>query len=128
VKGHKLQLHQLFSNLISNALKFSKEKPLIRVAALPVNGRQVSATPQLDPKLSYWKITVEDNGIGFEQHFADKIFTIFQRLNTREKFEGTGIGLALCKKIVENHSGQITVNSVPGEGTTFTLYLPVTES
>jgi PAS domain S-box-containing protein len=125
IEGHKLQLHQLFSNLISNALKFSNEKPIIQVASTPVNGQQVSLIPQLNAKSSYWQITVQDNGIGFEQHFADKIFTIFQRLNTREKFEGTGIGLALCKKIVENHSGHIAVNSVPGEGTTFTIYLPV---
>jgi PAS domain S-box-containing protein len=128
VRGHKLQLHQLFSNLISNALKFSQEIPAIEITATPVNGQQVSSVGQLNSKISYWQITVQDNGIGFEQHFADKIFTIFQRLNPREKFEGTGIGLALCKKIVENHAGHITVNSVPGEGTAFTIYLPVTVS
>jgi light-regulated signal transduction histidine kinase (bacteriophytochrome) len=70
------------------------------------------------------KITFVDNGIGFEQNYADQIFVIFQRLNDRSKFAGTGIGLAICKKIVENHNGFITVESKIDQGTTFNIFLP----
>jgi PAS domain S-box-containing protein len=126
VHGHRLQLNQLFANLISNALKFTRGKPVVSITAQRVEGVS-RAVKDLDPQKSYWCIAFKDNGIGFEQYLADKIFTIFQRLNTREKFEGTGIGLALCKKIVENHGGYIIANSTPGVGTTFTVYLPVAE-
>jgi signal transduction histidine kinase len=121
-------MHQLFANLISNALKFSKDHPQINITAAHVNGKEVAAYPELDHMKNYSRLTVSDNGIGFEQQFAEKVFTIFQRLNTREKYEGTGIGLALCKKIVENHQGHIHVNSEPGKGTTFTIYLPLNKT
>lgn len=86
---------------------------------------EVDKIVTLDKNKKYCKLLFADNGIGFESQFRDKVFTIFQRLNTRDKYEGTGIGLALCKKIVENHNGHISVDSVLGEGTTFSVILPV---
>lgn len=124
INGNRLQLHQLFANLTNNSLKFSVEKPVIRLTVRPLSVDEINQRSELDPSLNYVHIEFTDNGIGFEQEYADKIFTIFQRLNTREKFEGTGIGLALCKKIVENHFGHISAKSAPGKGTTFTIILP----
>jgi hypothetical protein len=80
--------------------------------------------PAADLANEYIEIRFSDNGIGFEQQYAEKIFSIFQRLNTRDEFAGTGIGLALTKKIVENHSGHITAKSELGKGATFLIYLP----
>ncbi|MGE5352635.1 MAG: PAS domain S-box protein [Acidobacteriota bacterium] len=111
VTGEKTQLRQLFQNLIQNALKFKGEKkPEIRIGA-EREGR-------------FWQFYVSDNGIGIEKEFYDRIFVIFQRLHEREKYPGTGIGLAMCKKIVERHSGKIWVESQPGKGTTFYFTLP----
>jgi PAS domain S-box-containing protein len=116
-----LQIQQLFTNLIGNSLKFCDQIPFIRIT---VNGvsKAESAAFDLDKNIEFLKIEVQDNGIGFEQEYADKIFTIFQRLNNR--IEGTGIGLALCKKIVENHKGVIHAKSRVGEGSVFTVFLP----
>jgi signal transduction histidine kinase len=71
-----------------------------------------------------WKIEVSDNGIGFDERYLEKIFQMFQRLHNKDTYSGTGIGLAICKKIAENHNGLITAKSVPGEGSTFTVFLP----
>jgi PAS domain S-box-containing protein len=106
VRGVSPQFHQLFRNLIGNALKFSQKEPKIDVQA------------------SGHHIIVKDNGIGFPQEQSAKIFDIFQRLNSREIYSGSGIGLALCKKIVENHGGTITAESEPGKGSTFHIRLP----
>jgi hypothetical protein len=106
VRGIGSQFHQLFRNLIGNALKFSERAPHIAIWA---EGRH---------------IFVKDNGIGFPQELADKIFDIFQRLNSQDIYGGSGIGLALCKKIVENHSGTIQAESEPGNGSTFHIFLP----
>ncbi|WP_121357206.1 PAS domain S-box protein [Flavisolibacter nicotianae] len=106
VSGHKMQLHQLFQNLIGNALKYrSSQNPFIEVGCT-------------DEK-EYWRFFVKDNGIGIDQRYFDKIFIIFQRLHTRTDYSGTGIGLAICKKIVERHGGKIWVKSEPGQGSTF---------
>ena len=80
----------------------------------------------VDNEISYWKIIFSDNGIGFEQQYADKIFELFQRLHSRFEYEGTGIGLAICKKIVQNHKGFIYANGQPGLGASFVIYLPST--
>ena len=125
ISGIPLQLNQLFSNLIGNALKFTEDKPLIQLTAETPSPLELNGNASLYPSQQYVKISFKDNGIGFDQHYADKIFTIFQRLNERAKYEGTGIGLALCKKIVENHHGFITATSEPGKGATFNVYLPV---
>lgn len=111
VMGDSGQIVRLFQNLIGNALKYrSPERaPLIRVTALRRNGS--------------WEFAVADNGIGIEAQYFERIFGIFQRLHTREKYEGTGIGLAICKKIVERHGGRIEVASTPGEGSTFRFTL-----
>jgi two-component system CheB/CheR fusion protein len=116
------QMHQLFQNLISNALKFNdKDKPVIDIREEDVYNIKGLPANFYDDRFAC--IQVIDNGIGFEQEYVDKIFGIFQRLHGRQ-FDGTGIGLALSKKIVENHHGLITANGKPGEGSVFTIVLP----
>ena len=105
------EMRQLFQNLISNALKFTGDRPPeIKIDAIK--------------KGSNWLITVKDNGIGIEPQYSDKIFQMFQRLHHISEYEGTGIGLAICHKIVTNHGGKIWVESNLGEGATFYLTLP----
>lgn len=118
VYGVYIQLQQLFANLLSNALKFCEQQPVITITHL--------LSPER-PHPHFSCVVVADNGIGFEQRYADKIFDIFKRLNSREQYAGTGVGLALCKKIMENHRGSIIAHSEPGKGTTFHLYFPLTE-
>jgi PAS domain S-box-containing protein len=121
-----LQMQQLFYNLLHNALKFSKPEtpPVIEVAARNLHTNEIRNYSTLIPGKEYIGITVKDNGIGFEQKYADQIFVMFQRLNDRSQFEGTGIGLSLCKKVVDNHGGVITVSSKPDEGAAFIIVLP----
>jgi chemotaxis family two-component system sensor kinase Cph1 len=116
---------QLFQNLISNALKFttSSRIPSIKISSIEIAGSEI-ALKGLNPLKMYFKITVEDNGIGFDEKFLDKIFTIFQRLHGKNEFTGTGIGLATCKKISEFHGGAISANSELGKGSTFIVILP----
>ncbi len=120
------QIRQLFQNLISNAIKFTKEgvPPVVEIKSEILRGETLS--PELEPNKDFCRIIVKDNGIGFEQQYADKIFELFQRLHTRNEYQGTGIGLAVCKKIVDKHGGLINVNSIIDEGTTFTIILPLT--
>lgn len=125
VKAIPLHMSQLFGNLISNALKFTQKhsSPVITVtsemaASDLVQSRELNTSP-------YHHIRVSDNGIGFGQENAEKIFNIFQRLNAKAEFEGTGIGLAMCRKIAQNHGGDIFATSREGEGTTFHILLPV---
>ncbi len=113
VEADAAQLRQLFENLLSNSIKYCKgcEKPLIKISASLAEGT--------------CRILVEDNGIGFEEQYIDRIFKPFQRLHgSNSSFEGTGMGLAICRKIVERHGGSITVRSAPGEGSTFIVTLP----
>jgi PAS domain S-box-containing protein len=123
-----LQMNQLFHNLLGNALKFSSphRKPRIKIYAEPLGDGELAALTELDASKSYYVIVVKDNGIGFDQMYAGKIFQIFQRLNERTSFEGTGIGLALCSKIAINHKGYIHANGVPDEGAEFRVILPAT--
>jgi len=120
------QIQQLFTNLIGNSLKYSRTDVPLQVN---IECEKVTDQEQLELKLDvnrkYYKISVEDNGIGFEQHYGDHIFILFQRLHHADEYEGTGIGLAICKKIVENHSGFIGAKGRPGEGSSFYVYLPV---
>jgi signal transduction histidine kinase len=123
IAGDALQLRQLMQNLLTNALKFARpdQPPHIRVLARP-------ATIHDKPKElrgQFVVIEVTDNGIGFEPAFRDKIFQLFQRLHGPDKYPGTGIGLAICQKVAENHGGQISAQSTPGQGTTFSVLLPV---
>ncbi|CCG99247.1 multi-sensor signal transduction histidine kinase [Fibrella aestuarina BUZ 2] len=119
------QMHQLFQNLISNALKFAGDRPpLIAIQNCPVTGT-VRETFGLADSVSYVMLKVTDNGIGFSMKYADKIFGMFQRLNNKGDYPGTGIGLAICRRIVENHHGFIVADSQPNQGASFTILLPV---
>lgn len=119
------QVQQLFQNLISNAVKFSKPgiHPVIHISSVIEKG-SVAENDKLDPVKDYCHITVSDNGIGFNGQYANDIFKIFKRLHGNNEYEGTGIGLAIVKKIVDNHHGCITVHSKEGEGARFDIYLP----
>lgn len=130
VVGDTLQLRQLFQNLLSNALKFSRPEvtPVVEVRHRPVMGAETEAMLLLQPDTLYHEISVSDNGIGFDEQYADRIFEAFQRLHGRAAYPGTGIGLAIVKKVVENHRGGLSVNSRVGEGSTFRVYLPVGEA
>jgi two-component system CheB/CheR fusion protein len=126
IEAIPLQMNQLFYNLIGNALKFSRSgvAPVLRIFSQRLNPTDLARYPNLDQGLTYHKIVVQDNGIGFQQEFVDKIFVIFQRLNSKERFPGTGIGLAICRKIVQNHRGEIQAFGKEGEGAEFHLILP----
>jgi len=126
----EFQMNQLFSNLISNAIKFSStERPLqITITSEVLGEHEKLENPELNNKRTYHKISFKDNGIGFDQVHAQQIFEIFRRLHARSEYSGTGIGLATCKKIVQNHHGQISASSVPGEGATFNMILPAVQS
>jgi len=121
-----LQMNQLFYNLISNALKFAKEEvpPVINITSRTLSEKQIKKYPALNPSLSYVEISVKDNGIGFEKQYSEKIFTIFQRLHSRDAFIGTGIGLALTKRIIENHQGVTFAIGKEDKGATFHVILP----
>ena len=113
IYGYHTNLQQLFQNLITNAIKFrSRERP----AWVRIEGKS---------KEGMWEFAVHDNGIGMEAQFHEQIFNMFRKLHSRTEFEGTGIGLALCKKVVEQHQGSISVDSIPGEGTTFRFTLEI---
>lgn len=127
IKGNAPQLSQLFSNLISNSLKFTKDKPGITIKYKQVTAPLPADETAAQSQQQFHCITLQDNGIGFEQKFSKAIFSMFQRLHGRQDYAGTGIGLALCKKIVENHDGFITAHSGPGQGATFKIYLPCEE-
>jgi PAS domain S-box-containing protein len=126
IMGIPYQLHQLFLNLISNAIKFSKPdvKPCILIKAEIIKGPDIPGQMS-DGNNKYHHISVADNGIGFEHHDNDKIFQAFERLHPRDVFSGTGIGLAIVKRVIENHNGIISAEGHVGVGATFHLYLPV---
>ncbi|OQP44665.1 hypothetical protein A4H97_09900 [Niastella yeongjuensis] len=120
------QFRQLLSNLISNSLKYSREDvtPVIEITSAYVKARQLHEKGAI-PGKDYFRFTINDNGIGFEQEYAEKIFELFQRLHGRNEYTGSGIGLAICKKIVENHHGFIRAESEVGAGATFYIFIPV---
>jgi PAS domain S-box-containing protein len=125
IEGIPSQMHQLFQNLLLNAIKFSRQgvAPLIKIHGEIVTARQV----RKKGGGKYLRISVKDNGIGFDQQYSDRIFTLFQRLHGRHDYEGTGIGLAVCKKIVEFHNGTIEAFGVENEGAEFVVVLPLTQ-
>ncbi|MDP1803229.1 MAG: ATP-binding protein, partial [Bacteroidota bacterium] len=125
------QIQQLFENIISNSIKYSKpeKKTEIEISSKIINGEKLAFIPTNDPnkKGDYINITFSDNGIGFDQKYSEKIFEIFQRLHGKNEYSGTGIGLSICKKIVENHHGFITANGKLNEGAKFDIYLPASQ-
>lgn len=122
------QIRQLFQNLISNSIKFSKKDvpPVINISVEMIHDKQIDS--KADPEGQFCRISISDNGIGFNEIYKDKIFTMFQRLHSKEAFEGTGIGLAIVKKIIEKHNGIMSVQSKENEGTTFSFVLPLFQS
>ena len=141
VDADLLQMRQLFQNLVSNALKFRREGVTptveIQVRLLEEQGEQGEQREQREQREQgsrgageqgehqLCQISVADNGIGFEEKYLDRIFTVFQRLHSRNEYQGTGVGLAICRKIVERHGGSITAKSTPGQGTNFIFTLPI---
>ncbi len=123
------QIKQLFDNLLSNSIKFKKDKnpPVVHIRCHPLE-TQEKIKFNLRPDRNYFNIEIEDNGIGFEKEYDQKIFQIFQRLHGKSQYPGSGIGLAICKKIVENHNGIIFGEGNRGNGATFTVILPETQS
>jgi len=121
IDADPIQMRQLFQNLIGNALKFHQDgkPPVVRVRSQVSTDESAAAPPR-----ELCAIEVEDNGIGFDEKYLDRIFVMFQRLHGRSSYEGTGMGLAICRKIVDRHGGKITARSVPGQGSTFVVLLP----
>jgi PAS domain S-box-containing protein len=118
VDAAPMQMKQLLQNLLSNALKFRRDD------VAPV----ITLSGKADPDGRHCELRVEDNGIGFEEKYLDRIFNVFQRLHGRGKYEGTGIGLAICRKIAEQHGGSIHARSTPGQGSTFIVRLPLSHT
>lgn len=121
VKGDQMQLRQMFQNLLSNSLKYSNTEidPVINISSGVVT-REIKGL-----SAAFYLIEIRDNGIGFEQQYAERIFKLFQRLHGRSEYPGTGIGLAIVYKVAENHNGFITAESEPGQGAVFKVYFPV---
>jgi signal transduction histidine kinase len=137
IEAIPFQMGQLFQNFLSNAIKFRKPEitPMVYISAEVMNANELfmyADETNIDHQ-GHWqrerivRITITDNGIGFDESYKEKVFEIFQRLHSNKLYEGTGIGLAICKKIVDNHHGSIQVISKPDKGTTFTITLPVSQ-
>ena len=116
----------MFINFIGNALKYGRDgvSPRVHVSASKVSGLKTE-TAVNDETGEFWKISFRDNGIGFEPEFNERIFDVFVRLHSKDRYEGSGIGLSICKKIAAIHEGFVRAEGVPGEGATFHVYLPL---
>jgi PAS domain S-box-containing protein len=127
IEANRGQIRQVFQNIISNAIKFSREdvSPIIHISAKRITDKSFDS--QESPGGNFCLISVADNGIGFESRYLDNIFVLFERLHSKDVYEGTGIGLAISKKIIEKHNGLITAQSVSGKGSTFLFILPVNQ-
>ncbi|TCJ13133.1 PAS domain-containing sensor histidine kinase [Flaviaesturariibacter flavus] len=128
LNGVPVLLHQLFFNLVNNALKFGRpgEAPRVRITSRTATSVEIQEQ-HLHRKQAYAVISVADSGIGFDPAYTDSIFKTFTRLHPKDRYEGTGLGLALCQKIVHRHGGAIAASSAPGAGATFTVYLPLAQ-
>ncbi|QSB25432.1 ATP-binding protein [Flavobacterium sp. CLA17] len=124
VEGVDSQLRQLFYNLINNALKFNTSQPTVTITAAVMSAADSDTVDIAAPTGSYDVISIADNGIGMDSEYSGRIFDMFQRLHERDQYGGNGIGLALCRRIIENHNGVLNFTSKPQEGTTFWIYLP----
>jgi PAS domain S-box-containing protein len=129
IQAEQVQMRQLLMNLISNSLKFRQpdEPPVVKIEAKIISAPRPRAAKGAAPE-ELCQVTIIDNGIGFEEKYLDRIFNVFQRLHTRGEYDGTGMGLAIVKKIVLYHGGEITATSKPGHGSTFVVTLPVSHS
>jgi PAS domain S-box-containing protein len=130
IEAIPVQINQLFYNLVGNALKFYKEgrPPVITISSRMILPEEAAKHAGLNRQLSYAEISFKDNGIGFEQRFAEQIFSIFERLNNQQQYSGTGIGLALCRKIAEQHQGRIHAEAEESFGATFYVLLPLKQN
>jgi signal transduction histidine kinase len=127
IRGHARQLQQAFQNLLGNALKYTRPgvTPHIRISCSKVPVQSMSPTVNTgDTSGELYKITVADNGLGFDQKDAERIFNVFTRLHSQTEFKGSGVGLSIVRKAIENHKGFITAESSPGEGSRFMVFLP----
>jgi light-regulated signal transduction histidine kinase (bacteriophytochrome) len=126
IEAYAPQMYQLFSNLVNNALKFTNKTahPKIRLTSSPLSNQEKFQLNICGDEV-YVRISCIDNGIGFDNQYAEKIFQLFQRLNGKWEYPGTGLGLAICKKIVDTHRGLLYAESKPNEATTFFVILPV---
>ena len=125
IEGINSQMLQVFSNILNNSIKFRKETEPLKIS---IQSSMLSTEQkreyQLEPSVTFYIITIKDNGVGFEQQYAAKIFQVFQRLQGKSEYPGTGIGLSICKKIITNHKGLIFAESEPGHGAIFSIILP----
>lgn len=131
VLGEASQLSQLFQNLLTNALKFHRPNlaPDIHISSQVVAAQQLPESQGLSQQVQFYhRIAVSDKGIGFDEKYLDRIFGVFQRLHSRGEYGGTGIGLAICARVVNNHGGVLTAQSQPGQGATFLVYLPLLDT
>ncbi len=128
LRGYNFQMKQLFFNLINNSLKYSLHgvNPAISIKYAVIKAKYIPLVSLTNENQLFHKISVKDNGIGFENQYAEKIFVIFQRLHNRNEFQGNGIGLTICRRVMANHNGYIFANSSPYEGATFDIYFPTT--
>ena len=126
IEADPLQMRQLLQNLIGNALKFQppNAQPIVKITAQVIK-RALGSGGETEPVDELCELTIQDNGIGFEEKYTEKIFAVFQRLHGRNEFEGTGVGLAVCRRITDRHGGTITAKSRLGEGATFIVSLPL---
>ena len=124
IEAIPLQMNQLFYNLLNNSLKFSKDgrEPIITISCRQM--KKEEKDPSFLKKIPYYEIVFADNGIGFDQDYAEQIFGLFKRLNDRQFYPGSGIGLSLCKKVIENHNGDIIAKGKENDGASFYIYLP----
>ena len=127
IDADPMQMRQLLQNLIGNSLKYCREgvPPVVRIYSQKLDSRNPDSMDEDTLAKQLCQVLVTDNGIGFDEKYLDRIFTVFQRLHKKGEYEGTGVGLAICRKIVDRHNGTITARSRPGEGTTFVVTLPV---
>ena len=127
IEAVQFQMNQLFYDIIHNALKFSKADvaPVIEITSKKLTKKDMKSHANHDNKLSYFKISFQDNGIGFNQKYAEQIFTMFQRLSSAGEYPGTGIGLAICKKVVQNYHGEIFAEGLEDKGVIIHVILPV---
>ncbi len=127
IEAVPFQMSQLFYDIIHNALKFSKAdvNPVIKIASRKLTKKDMKSHTKLDDKLFYYEITFQDNGIGFDQKYAEQIFTMFQRLSSGGEYPGTGIGLAICKKVVTTYHGEIFAEGFVDKGAVIHVLLPV---